>query len=78
MFAGVSEKQLPLYSSAPAIVSFSEQYGIMVQSLEQLQPFYKHEGQHLDLPRGSSVNEGRVDKQEKKNRALLILLNPLF
>ena len=71
MFAGVSEKQLLLYSSAPAIVSFLEQYGIMVQGLEQLQPFYKREGQHLDLPRGSSVNEGRVDKQEKKKQGLV-------
>lgn len=52
----------------------------MVQGLEHLQPFYKCEGQNLDLPRGSSVNEGRVEKQEKKkkNRALLILLNLLF
>ena len=71
MFAGVSEKQLLLYSSAPAIVPFLEQYGIMVQGLEQLQPFYKREGQHLDLPRGSSVNEGRVDKQEKKKQGLV-------
>lgn len=40
----------------------------MVQGLEHLQPFYKCEGQNLDLPRGSSVNEGRVEKQEKKKK----------
>ena len=34
MFAGVSEKQLLLYSSAPASVSFLDQYGMMVRGLE--------------------------------------------
>lgn len=66
MFAGDSRGELLPYSPATAIGSFLEQwYGMMVWGLEQLQPFYKCEGQNPDLPRVSHVNEGRAEKQEK-------------
>ena len=58
-------EQLLPYTSATAIGSFLEKYGMTVRGLEQLQPFYKCEGQNLDLPRGSHVNEGRAEKQRK-------------
>lgn len=78
MFAGASEEQLLPYTSATAIGSFLEKYGMTVQGLEQLQPFHKCEGQNLDLPRGSHVNEGRAEKQRKTGRASLTSLKPLF
>lgn len=42
----------------------------MMWGLEQLQPFYKWEGEYLRLLRGSHVNganfvEGRAEKQRK-------------
>lgn len=71
MFAGASLWQLLPYSSPVAIGSFLEQCGMMVWGLEQLQPFYKCEGENLVLPaKGFLVNEanfveGRAEKPRK-------------